>query len=219
MKRFFILFTIALAASGAARAQTLHVALNKLYNDSMDFVLPDKAIKQKMPVLTVANPKYDFTVKFRDIALRIASEDYENNVFTVMLQYSGVGISIIIDSQDILDMTDAKFNGDFIVERRHFVLLENEDNKDLLKTYFKRIRGKDVVMERTFEKALDLIQAEPSHYNGIYNERQRTLKNNELIINGHDKLHAPVVKTQEPKQEPEIDDSDAFKLDVELFDE
>ncbi len=37
MKRFFILFTIALAASGAARAQTLHVALNKLYNDSMDF--------------------------------------------------------------------------------------------------------------------------------------------------------------------------------------
>ena len=219
MKRFFILFTIALAASGAACAQTLHVALNKLYNDSMDFVLPDKAIKQKMPMLTVANPKYDFTVKFRDIALRIASEDYENNVFTVMLQYSGVGISIIIDSKDILDMTDAKFNGDFIVERRHFVLLENEDNKDLLKTYFKKIRGKDVVMERTFEKALDLIQAEPSHYNGIYNERQRTVKNNELIINGHDKRHAPVVKTQEPKQEPEIDDSDAFKLDVELFDE
>ena len=219
MKRFIILFTIAIATVTTVNSQTMNVALNKLYCDTSDFVLPDKAIKQKMPMLTIANPKWDFTVKFRDIANRIATEDYDNIVFTVMLHYAGVGIDIDIDSQDILDLNNVKYYGDFIVDRRHFVLLENEDNKDLLKTFFKKARGKDVVFERTFEKVIDMIAIEPTHYKAIYNERQRSYNVNEFIANGTDKLNKAPAQIQDAPQEQNVDDNDAFKIDVELFDQ
>lgn len=219
MKRLMILCSIAIAGMVLCDAQTMNVSLNKEYSDSSGFVLPDKAIKQKMSSIAIANPKYDFTVMLRDILKRITIEDYENNVFTVMLQFSGVGISIVIDSQDILDMKNTKFHGDLIVDRRHFVLLENNDNKDLLKTYFKKQRGKDVTFERTFEKVSEIIIRQPTHYNAIYNERQQTVKVNEFIVNNQDKLHAPAITNEDNKQEQNTDDSDAFKIDVELFDE
>lgn len=221
MKRTILLLTIALAAISVTNAQTMNVSINKLYTDSSGFVLPDKAIKLKMPLLAIANPKYDFTVKLHGIAQRLADDDYENNVFTVMLQYAGVGISIAIDSHDILDMDKdkVKFHGDLVVDRHHFILLENEDNKELLKTFFKKTRGRDVVFERTFEKVQEMINTEPSHYNAMYNERARSIQENEYIVNSTDKLHASKSVKEEPNQEINIDDEDAFKIDVELFTE
>lgn len=220
MKRLLLLCTIALATVAATFAQRVNVTLIKQYTDSDTIVLPNKTIEKKMPFLAVAKEKYDFTVKLRNIARRIATDDTNNNVFTVMLQYSGVGISIVIQSQDIFDITNAKFHGDFVVDRRHFIILENDDNKDLLKTYFKKVRGKETVFERAFEKVQQVILPEPTHYNAIYDERKQTVKEKEVIINNIDKLHAtrePV--TTDPKQGSNDEDIDAFKIDVELFNE
>lgn len=220
MKRLLLLYTIALASVAAVFAQRVNVTLIKQYTDSETFVLPDKTIEKKIPWIVAASKKHDFTVKLTDIARRIATDDTDNNVFTVMLQYSGVGISIVIQSQDIFDITDAKFHGDFVVDRRHFIILENDDNKDLLKTYFKKVRGKETMFERAFEKVQQVILLEPTHYNAIYDERKRTVKEIEVIINNIDKLHTtrgPV--TTNPKQDSNDEDIDAFKIDVELFNE
>lgn len=219
MKRLLLLCTIALATVAATFAQRVNVTLIKQYTDSDTIVLPNKTIEKKMPLLAVAKEKYDFTVKLRNIARRIATDDTDNNVFTVMLQYSGVGISIVIQSQDIFDITDAKFHGDFVVDRRHFIILENEDNKDLLKTYFKKVRGKETVFERTFEKVSQIIYPEPTHYNAIYNERMRTVKENEVIINNIDKLHVNRPPIPDNRQQQDLDDDDIFKIDVELSNE
>ena len=219
MRRLIILCTIALATTLVGKAQTVNVTINKLYCDTSSFELPKKTIKQKMPLMIIANQKYDFTTKLVDIARRIATDDFENNVFTVMLKYSGVGISIVIESQDILDLENAMFHGDMIVDKRHFVLLENEDNKDLLKTYFKKVRGKETVFERTFEKVSQIIYPEPTHYNAIYNERMRTVKENEVIINNIDKLHVNRPPIPDNRQQQNLDDDDIFKIDVELSNE
>ena len=220
MKRFIISLTIIFATVGVLNAQTVKVTLNKQYSDTSGFVLPQKTIEKKMPLMTIANTKYDFTVKLLEIARRIANDDNDNRVFTMMLQFSGVGISIVIDSQDVLDLTDTKFYGDLLVDRHHFVLLENEDNKNLLKTYFKKAKVKDVLFERTFEVVPSIIQTEPTHYNAIYDERKRSINEKEVIINNNDKLHIsrePV--TTAPKQDSNDEDNDAFKIDVELFNE
>lgn len=220
MKRILsLLGIIAITAAATINAQQVTVTLNKLYTDSMNFTLPDKEIKQKMPLLKIANPKWDFTAKLKGIVKRIAAEDYDNNVFTVNLHYAGVGIAIEINSCDILDMNDAEFYGDLYVDRRHFVLLEDDDNKDLLKTYFKKERGKEAKFERTFEKVVDLVTSLPTSYNAKYNERQRSIQINQFIVNSIDKLNTKPQQLQDPQQEQNIDDIDAFKIDVELLNE
>lgn len=218
MKRIIIVFFITLATININAGEKIRVTLNKMYSEDSAFVLPNKAISTKMPSLAVANEKYDFTQKLLSIAKDIAEEDFDNRVFTAELRYSGSGIYISINSRDLLDITNIKFYGDLIVDRSHFAIIENDDNKALLKQYFKKVKSKEVVFERTFEKVIDLIETQPSSYIATYNERQKKIELKEHIINGIDKLHAP--KPQESSDSiTSIDDIDAFKIDVELFDE
>ena len=218
MKRIMILCCIA-ATTMCLNAETMSVTLNKLYCDSMNFELPDKSIEKKMAFLKPASEKYDFTRRLIDTFKKIAGQDSENTVFTVDLRYGGVGIYIAIESQDILDLNDAHFLGDILIDRKHFVILENEENKELLKTYFKKVKGQNVVFERTFEKVNTMVYNEPTHYKAIYNERQRTVKVNEYIINSYDRLKTNNPQTIKEEPEQNNDDSDAFKIDVELFNE
>ena len=159
------------------------------------------------------------TVYWRHIVLIPIHRVMDNRVFLVKLKYAGAGISINIESKDILDLGDIKFQGDILVKNCHFVLLANDDNKELLKTYFKKVRSKEVVFERTFEKVLDILLPEPSSYIATYNERQRSVHVNEYIINNNDKLHSPKPQESKPQTETIVDDSDAFDIDVELTEE
>ena len=218
MKRTTIMCIIALATLTMS-AEKIRVTLNKQFIEDSTFVIPIKAIATKMPCLTIANEKYDFTKKLLNIMDKIAVEDMDNRVFLVKLKYAGAGISINIESKDILDLGDIKFQGDILVKNCHFVLLANDDNKELLKTYFKKVRGKEVVFERTFEKVLDILLPEPSSYIATYNERQRSVHVNEYIINNNDKLHSPKPQESKPQTETIVDDSDAFDIDVELTEE
>ena len=168
--------------------------------------------------MTLVSEKYDFTARLTEIARKIATDDYENKVFMVTLEFKGDGISLLIDSKDILDTTGVVFRGDLIVENKHFVLVETEDNDRLLKAYFKKMRRKNVVFERTFEFAEDMVEISPTHYRASYDERKRYITVRENIVNGCDLLHPKVVIT-EPKEDNNDDDSDAFSIDVEILEE
>ena len=219
MKKIIIFYSIITLATLSMSAERITVTLNKQFVEDSSFIIPDKSIEVKVPCLTIANAKYDFTKKLLDIMNNIACEDDDNRVFMVQLKYAGSGISLRIESSDILDVVDTKFQGDILVKNCHFVLVVNEDNKELMKTYFKKVRGKDVVFERTFEKVLDILVPEPTSFIATYNERQRTVQVNEHIINNNDKLN--ISKPQVLIIEPETmtDDGDAFDIDVELTEE
>ena len=217
-KRIFLICVIALGAIIGGNAENITVTLNKYYSDTSTFVLPERTITTKMPCLTLVSEKYDFTARLTEIARKIATDDYENKVFMVTLEFKGDGISLMIDSKDILDTTGVVFRGDLIVENKHFVLVETEDNDRLLKSYFKKVRRKNVVFERTFEYAEDMVEISTTHYRASYDERRRYIKVKENIVNGCDLLHPKVVRT-EPQEDDNVDDGDAFSIDVEILEE
>ncbi|MBQ9585700.1 MAG: hypothetical protein IJR20_06860 [Muribaculaceae bacterium] len=217
-KRIVLICFIVFGTILSVNAENVTVTLNKYYSDTTTFVLPERTITLKMPCLTLVSEKYDFTARLVEIAQKIATDDYENKVFVVQLEFAGDGISVLIDSKDVLDTIGVTFRGDLIVEKKHFVLLETEDNNKLLKSYFKKERRKNVIFERTFEYAEDMVEMSPTHYRASYDERRRFIKVRENIVNGCDLLHPKVVRT-EPKEDDKIDDSDAFSIDVEILEE
>lgn len=205
----------ALAFINATAGDIISVSIVKQYNDS-SFILPNKAIEKKMKCLAIKNAKYDFTKKLMKALDGFQEKDYGNNVFTVMLKYYGKGISIVVKSHDILDNDSLKYFGDIMIERKHFVLIENEDNHDLLVTYFKKASN-SVVFQRLFEKTDNVVIYEPSSYNALYNERSQVVETYEYIINGEDLKNKTTPKTTNTISNDKDDSDDAFKLDVELF--
>lgn len=205
----------ALAFINATAGDIISVSIVKQYNDS-SFILPNKAIEKKMKCLAIKNAKYDFTKKLMKALDGFQEKDYGNNVFTVMLKYYGKGISIVVKSHDILDNDSLKYFGDIMIERKHFVLIENEDNHDLLVTYFKKASN-SVVFQRLFEKTDNVVIYEPSSYNALYNERSQVVETYEYIINGEDLKNKTTPKITNTISNDKDDSDDAFKLDVELF--
>ena len=76
-----------------------------------------------------------------------------------------------------------------------------------------------MVFERTFEKVFEVVDPLYTSVVATYDERQRTIINKEKIINAVDKLHAPKSQPQTLTKENSEEDDDAFKIDVELFQE
>ena len=215
MKRISIILLVTLCTLSISAADKIYVSINKLYTENSGFILPDKTVDIKIPSISIANPKYDFTRQFSNIAKKIQGEDFENYVYAVRLKYAGVGISIDIEAKDIVEMKDTEFYGDFIVERSHFVLVKNDDNRDLLKTFFKKDKKYDVIFQQCFEMVSEVIERQPTIYKASYDERQRKITLNQFLINGNDKLNPQLTEPTTP--ETVTDDSDAFKIDVELF--
>ena len=218
MRRIILIAVIALTALSMS-AEKITVTINKQYRQDSAFVLPSKTISVKAPCMGLVNAKYIFTKKLMEILSEISVEDYDNKVFTVKLLYAGRGISINISSDDPLDDLSVDYCGDIIVGGKHFLLVQNDDNKDLIKTFFRKVRGYNVVFERTFEKVFEVVDPLYTSVVATYDERQRTIINKEKIINAVDKLHAPKAQPQTLTKENGEEDDDAFKIDVELFQE
>jgi hypothetical protein len=215
MKRIILIFLATISTIALSASEKVYVSMVKEYTENSGFVLPNKTISIKTPGLIVANQKYDFTKQFSNIVSKIQDEDLENKVYAVMLKFAGAGISIDIEAKDIVDLDDTEFYGDFIVERSHFVLIKNEDNADLLKTYFKKDKKREVIFQRCYEMVVEESQHMPTIYQATYDERQRKIILNKYIINGSDRLNPQNI--DKPTPEPTTDDNDAFDIDVELF--
>ena len=141
MRRIILIAVIALTALSMS-AEKITVTINKQYRQDSAFVLPSKTISVKAPCMGMVNAKYIFTKKLMEILSEISVEDYDNKVFIVKLLYAGRGISINISSEDPLDDLSVDYCGDIIVGGKHFLLVQNDDNKDLIKTFFRKVRGK-----------------------------------------------------------------------------
>ena len=218
MKRYVILLLLSLLSLNIIAGDKIHVSMVKQYIESDEFILPKKTIEKKMNCLKIANPKYNFTKQLLDLFNKVQRRDDENYVFAVDLQYYGKGISITLTSSDILDNDTTTYYGDIMVDRKHFVLIENDDNRNLLKLYFKKNSGQTVVFQRLFEKTETIIEPSPSSLYAIYDERAWTLDIKKLVFNGEDTTQSDF---KEPKatQKENTDEDDALKIDVELFDE
>lgn len=218
MKRYVILLLLSLLSLNIIAGDKIHVSMVKQYLESDVFVLPKKTIEKKMNCLKIANPKYNFTKQLFELFNKVQERDNENYVFAVELQYYGKGISIALTSCDILENDNNAYYGDIMIDRKHFVLIENDDNRSLLKLYFKKISGQTVVFQRLFEKTDSITVPHASLLNAIYDERAWTLDIKKLVLNGEDSSQSDL---KEPKaiQKENTDDDDALKIDVELFDE
>lgn len=218
MKRYVILLFASILSLSLYASDKIQVSLVKQYIDSGDFVLPKKSIEKKMNCVKIANEKYDFTKQLYKTLSDIQERDEENYVFTLALKYYGKGISIVVNSADILDNDTTRYFGDIMIERKHFVLVENDDNRDLLKKYFKKNSGKSVVFQRLFEKVDSIIPLIPTSLDAIYDERAWKLETKRLILNGENTDKTNLKKPAQLNNDVPEDD-DALKIDVELFDE
>lgn len=218
MKRYVIFLLFTILSLSLYASDKIQVTLVKQYHDSGDFVLPKKSIEKKMNCVKIANEKYDFTKQLYKTLTDIQERDEENYVFTVELKYYGKGISIVVNSADILDNDTTKYFGDIMIERKHFALVENENNRELLKKYFKKNSGKTVVFQRLFEKVDYIIPITPTSLDAIYDERAWKVETRQLILNGQNTDKTDLKKPAQLVNDAPEDD-DAMKIDVELFDE
>ncbi len=93
-------------------------------------------------------------------------------------------------------------------------MIQNEDNAELLKIFFKK-SGDTVLFQRLFVLTDNIVTYLPSYLDAFYNEYDKKLLVREYIINGENLTgQKDVIVTNNDK---EVDDDDAFKLDVELF--
>lgn len=213
MKKILLISLMVLLALSVDAGKKITVSLVKQYSDT-SFVLPQKTIAKKMKCVIAKKPSYEFPKKLKDTLNTMQDEDYGNRVFTMLLTGSGKGIKIAVKSEDILDNDSTVFFGDFVVGDKHFVMIENEDNIELLKLFFKKTSD-TVLFERLFEKTDNIVSFMPSSLDAFYNEYTKKLSFREYIINGENRTsNKKVIVTN---NDTDVEDDDAFKLDVELF--
>ncbi len=213
MRRLLLIFLMAFATLAVNAGDKINVSLVKQYSDS-NFILPKKSVEKKMKCVIAAKPDYLFPKMLRDTLNKFQNEDYGNRVFTMLLTGSGKGIKIMVNSEDILDNDTTIYFGDFVVDRKHFVIVQNEDNTELLKIFFKKT-GDSVYFQRLFVLTDNIITYLPSKLEAFYDEYKKKLLVNEYVING--KSHAEEQNVIVTNKTNDDDGDDAFKLDVELF--
>ncbi len=213
MKRILLICLMAFALLSVHAGDKITVSLVKQYSDTT-FVLPKKSVEKKMKCVIGAKPDYLFPKMLRDTLNKFQNDDYGNRVFTMLLMGSGKGIKITVKSEDVLENDSSTFFGDFVVDNKHFVMIQNEDNAELLKIFFKK-SGDSVLFQRRFVFTDNIVTYLPSSLDAFYNEYDKKFLVSEYIINGEN-----LTKTKNvivTNNDTNSDDDDAFKLDVELF--
>ena len=213
MKRIFLIYLMLLTIIAVDAGDKITVSLVKQYSDST-FELPKKSVEKKMKCVKAVKDDYLFPKMLKDTLNKFQTYDHGNRVFTMLLTGSGKGIKITVKAEDILDNDSISYFGDFVVDRKHFVMIQNEDNAELLKIFFKKT-GDTVLFQRLFVLTDNIVTYLPSSLDAFYNEYDKKLLVREYIINGENLTgQKDVIVTNNDK---EVDDDDAFKLDVELF--
>lgn len=213
MKRILLIYLMLLTVFSVVAGDKITVSLVKQYSDST-FELPKKTVEKKMKCVKAAKDDYLFPKMLKDTLNKFQGDDYGNRVFTMLLTGSGKGIKITVKSEDILDNDSLSYFGDFVVDRKHFVMVQNEDNAELLKIFFKKT-GDTVLFQRLFVLTDNIVTHLPSSLDAFYNEYDKKLLVREYIINGENQTGKKEVIVINNDVDDEGDD--AFKLDVELF--
>ncbi|MBO4722864.1 MAG: hypothetical protein J5629_08020 [Muribaculaceae bacterium] len=214
MKRLVLICLMAFVFLAVDAGDKITVSMVKQYSDST-FVLPQKTVEKKMKCVKASKDDYVFPKMLKDTLNKMQDDDSGNRVFTMLLTGSGKGIKIDVKSEDILDNDSLAFFGDFVVGRKHFLMIQNDDNIELLKIFFKK-SGDTVLFQRLYEYTDNIVNYLPSSLNAFYDEYKKKFLIKEYIINGENRTNEKKVIIT--NNNTEDDGDDAFKLDVELFD-
>lgn len=142
-KRIVILLVAMMLTSGSLWAKDDEVIVTRQLTLSQRKSLPDKTITTDVKRLTF-NKKADASLVDAIIQVMdtIASEDYQNRTFVLLLEGKTDGtIAIAARNDDIVTRgsKDASiYYGELEHKRYHFVVLTGKDNQELLEQTFKR---------------------------------------------------------------------------------
>lgn len=146
IKRIIIAATAVAAVAAGMSAKVGEVIVTRQLTMAQRSSLPDKTIEVEVRCL-VPNKKAPAGLLDAITAMMdtIASEDYQNNTFVLLLeQRPGGEVSIAMRSDDIVTMgmrDNSIYYGELEHRRYHFVVLVSKDNKQLIEQTFKR-KGK-----------------------------------------------------------------------------
>lgn len=142
-KRIVILLVAMMLTSGSLWAKDDEVIVTRQLTLSQRKSLPDKTITTDVKRLTF-NKKADASLvdAITQVMDTIASEDYQNRTFVLLLEGNIDGtIAIAARNDDIVTRgsKDASiYYGELEHKRYHFVVLTGKDNQELLEQTFKR---------------------------------------------------------------------------------
>jgi hypothetical protein len=142
-KRIAILLVAMMLTSGSLWAKDDEVIVTRQLTLSQRKSLPDKTIATDVKRLTF-NKKADASLvdAITQVMDTIASEDYQNRTFVLLLEGNTDGtIAIAARNDDIVTRgsKDASiYYGELEHKRYHFVVLTGKDNQELLEQTFKR---------------------------------------------------------------------------------
>jgi len=142
-KRIIILLVAMMLTSGSLWAKDDEVIVTRQLTLSQRKSLPDKTITTDVKRLTF-NKKADASLvdAITQVMDTIASEDYQNRTFVLLLEGNTDGtIAIAARNDDIVTRgsKDASiYYGELEHKRYHFVVLTGKDNQELLEQTFKR---------------------------------------------------------------------------------
>lgn len=142
-KRIIILLVAMMLTSGSLWAKDDEVIVTRQLTLSQRKSLPDKTITTDVKRLTF-NKKADASLvdAITQVMDTIASEDYQNRTFVLLLEGNTDGtIAIAARNDDIVTQgsKDASiYYGELEHKRYHFVVLTGKDNQELLEQTFKR---------------------------------------------------------------------------------
>lgn len=143
MKRLLITLTIAVLVAGSLWAKDDEVIVTRQLTTGQRNALPEKTITVEMKRLTF-NKKADpgLVDAITRVMDTIASEDYQNRTFVLLIEPRGAGeIAIAAHSDDIVTrgkQDPTIYYGTLEHQRYHFVVLTGKDNMPLLEQTFKR---------------------------------------------------------------------------------
>lgn len=143
VKRIIILLVAMMLTSGSLWAKDDEVIVTRQLTLSQRKSLPDKTITTDVKRLTF-NKKADASLvdAITQVMDTIASEDYQNRTFVLLLEGNTDGtIAIAARNDDIVTRgsKDASiYYGELEHKRYHFVVLTGKDNRELLEQTFKR---------------------------------------------------------------------------------
>lgn len=143
IKRIIILLVAMMLTSGSLWAKDDEVIVTRQLTLSQRKSLPDKTITTDVKRLTF-NKKADASLvdAITQVMDTIASEDYQNRTFVLLLEGNTDGtIAIAARNDDIVTRgsKDASiYYGELEHKRYHFVVLTGKDNQELLEQTFKR---------------------------------------------------------------------------------
>ena len=143
MQRLFILVTAIVIAAGSLWGKDDEVIVTRQLTMAQRGNLPEKTITVEMKRLTFnKNADAGLVEAITQMTDTIASEDYQNRTFVLLIEPRGDGeVAIAVRSDDIVTRgrQDASiYYGTLEHERYHFVVLTGKDNQQLLDKTFKR---------------------------------------------------------------------------------